>query len=51
LTKRDILLKERNRLGGKIGVYEMPADTLIELDEPEDWDSVERMLLARLRHK
>jgi N-acylneuraminate cytidylyltransferase len=49
LTKRDILLREKNRLGGKIGVYEMPADALLELDEPEDWNVVERMLLARLR--
>ncbi len=51
LTKRDILLKEKDRLGGKIGIHEMPADTMIELDEPEDWDTVERMLLARLRDK
>jgi CMP-N-acetylneuraminic acid synthetase len=49
LTKRDILLKDKDRLGGKIGIHEMPADTMIELDEPEDWDTVERMLLARSR--
>lgn len=47
ITKRDVLLKEGQRLGGNIGIYEMPADTITELDEPADWDAVERMLLMR----
>ena len=51
LTKRDILLNKKNRLGGKIGIREMAADTTIELDEPDDWDSVERILLARRSNK
>ena len=50
LTKRIVLLKGKSRLGGKIGVHEMPADTLAELDEPRDWDTVERLLLARQRN-
>jgi N-acylneuraminate cytidylyltransferase len=49
LTKRAILLNEKNRLGGKIGIHEMSPHTLAEIDEPEDWDMIERLLLARLR--
>ena len=47
ITRRDVLTNEGQRLGGDIGVYEMPADSMIELDEPEDWNAVERRLLAR----
>lgn len=33
-----------NRLGGRIGVYEMPAWTATEIDEPEDLIVVENLL-------
>ena len=46
-TRAAILERFRNRLGGKIGIYEMPADTLAEIDEPEDWHVVEQALMAR----
>lgn len=44
ITKREILEKEQNRLGGKIGVYTLPDYMAIEIDEPDDWNSIERIL-------
>ncbi|MBT3465320.1 acylneuraminate cytidylyltransferase family protein [archaeon] len=35
--KTDGFLKEKNRLFGKIGIYEMPYDTSFEIDEPFDF--------------
>ena len=46
-TRRELLQRDRCRLGGKIGVFVMPDDCAVELDEPEDWTAVERLLLAR----
>ncbi|MCX6350260.1 MAG: HAD hydrolase family protein [Bacteroidetes bacterium] len=40
-TKKEILEKEQCRLGGKIGVYEMPEHTALEIDEPFDWQLAE----------
>lgn len=40
------ILKNGNRLGGKIGVYEMPEYTATEIDEPDDW-----MILENLMYK
>jgi CMP-N-acetylneuraminic acid synthetase len=47
LTKREILERFQCRLGGNIGIYEMNASTAVEIDEPEDWDFVERLLMQR----
>ncbi len=47
ITKKEILEREKNRLGGNIGIYVMPEVTEVELDEPEDWAHVERHLLGR----
>ncbi len=47
ITKREILERHKCRLGGKIGIYEMEESTAVEIDEPEDWDRVEKLLLAR----
>lgn len=44
LTRREILQKYRNRLGGKIGIYVMRGESAGELDAPEDWPVVERLL-------
>jgi len=46
-TKRDILKNQECRLGGHIGIYEMTADSAVEIDEPEDWKTVEKYLLNR----
>ena len=45
LTSRHILESQRNRLGGRVGIFEMSAETAIEIDNPEDWEAAERCLL------
>lgn len=47
ITKREVLETHRCRLGGNIGIFMMPDDTLTELDAVVDWDVVEKLLLAR----
>ncbi len=44
LTKRAVLEKYKCRLGGEIGIFEMPEETMLEIDEPSDWDAVEELL-------
>ena len=48
-TKRSILEQTNCRLGGSTGIYEMAAESAVEIDEPEDWRLVERALLDRSR--
>lgn len=36
--------KDQNRLSGTIAIYEMPEDTAIEIDEPNDWLLIENLL-------
>ena len=38
------ILASCNRLSGKIGIYEMPEYTAIEIDEPDDWIIVENLM-------
>lgn len=38
------ILSNGNRLGGKIGIYEMPEYTATEIDEPDDWMILERLM-------
>jgi len=45
LTKAEILRQHRCRLGGKIGIYAMPPQTMIEIDEPADLSTVEKILI------
>lgn len=40
------ILDSKNRLSGKIGIYEMPEYTATEIDEPDDW-----IILENLMHK
>ncbi|MCL2436402.1 MAG: N-acylneuraminate cytidylyltransferase [Clostridiales bacterium] len=49
ITSRDLLLKKECRLSGNIKTVEMPPESYIELDEPEDWAVVEALLLKRER--
>jgi N-acylneuraminate cytidylyltransferase len=49
ITSRDMLLKGKCRISGKIKTVEMAAESYIELDEPEDWLIVE-MLLEKRKH-
>jgi CMP-N-acetylneuraminic acid synthetase len=44
ITKKSILERYECRLGGRIGIYEMPENTSVEIDEPEDWEMVSRLL-------
>jgi N-acylneuraminate cytidylyltransferase len=34
----------KNRLSGNIGIYEMPEYTAVEIDEPDDWAIVEKLM-------
>jgi len=43
-TKRAILLTNQCRLGGRIGVFEMPEETAVEVDNPTDWLIVEQLV-------
>ncbi|MDR2207310.1 MAG: acylneuraminate cytidylyltransferase [Flavobacteriaceae bacterium] len=38
------ILKDKNRLSGKIGIYEMPEHTSVEIDEPDDWAIAENLM-------
>lgn len=42
-TVRNIL-QNGNRIGGKIGIYEMPEYTATEIDEPDDWIVLENLM-------
>lgn len=41
------ILKSKNRLSGKISLYEMPEESGFEIDEPSDWTIVEGLLKSR----
>ena len=46
------ILSNGNRLGGKIGIYEMPEYTATEIDEPDDWIVLENLMRKHiLSHK
>ncbi len=45
LTKRETLLKNKNRLGGKIGIFLLPESKAVDIDEPADWPEAENKLL------
>jgi len=45
LTGRSVLGEYKCRIGGRIGMFEMPAETTLEIDEPSDWCAVEHLLL------
>lgn len=46
-TSRSLLERTSCRLGGRTGIYEMAAESAVEIDEREDWAIVERALLDR----
>jgi len=33
--------------GGQVSIYEMPAETATEIDEPDDWERMENTLQQR----
>lgn len=44
INSRSNYLRDRCRLSGKIGAYEMPEETYFEIDEPSDWIVIEHLL-------
>ncbi len=51
LTRKEILAKNKNRLGGKIGIFLLPEEKAIDIDEPADWAVVEKHLLRQLKDR
>ena len=47
ITSREALLLSQCRISGNIKTVEMPQESYIELDEPDDWLVVERLLERR----
>tara|TARA_B110001452_G_scaffold113026_1_gene93778 strand:+ start:93 stop:1253 length:1161 start_codon:yes stop_codon:yes gene_type:complete len=47
-TTRQQFIKSKNRLGGKVGLVIMPENTMTEIDEPTDWDIVEKLIINQL---
>jgi N-acylneuraminate cytidylyltransferase len=47
ITKRKTLEETSCRLGGKIGIYKMPKDSAIEIDEPKDFNVIAKLLKRR----
>ena len=43
ISKVGNIKKSENRLSGKIGIYEMPEYTAIEIDEEDDWTIAEKI--------
>lgn len=41
----------KNRLSGKIGIYEMPEYTATEIDEPDDWIVLEELMCRHVLAK
>ncbi|PZU84832.1 MAG: acylneuraminate cytidylyltransferase [Chryseobacterium sp.] len=44
INKVGNILKDKNRLSGKIGLFEMPEFTSFEIDEPDDWVIAEQLM-------
>lgn len=51
ITSRTRLLETGNRISGNVKACEMSEDTFFEIDEPDDWLIIEKMLERRLREK
>lgn len=47
LTVREMLFTNKNRLGGRIGIFLLPEERGIDIDEPADWPVAEKMLKNR----
>jgi N-acylneuraminate cytidylyltransferase len=47
ITKKEILVKHKCRLGGKIGVYEMGNMHSLELDEFDDWNIMSKKIKSK----
>ena len=45
------ILRDKNRLSGKTGIYEMPEYTGLEIDEPDDWWIAEKLMYKYVLEK
>lgn len=45
------ILRDKNRLSGKIGLYEMPEYTSFEIDEPDDWSIMEALMKRHILNR
>ena len=45
------IVRDKNRLSGKIGIYEMPEYTAIEIDEEDDWLMAEMIMKKHVLSK
>jgi len=50
-STKKVFLKSKNRLSGKIGLLEMPEESLLEIDTKTDWLAIEQILIERLKKK
>lgn len=48
ISKVTNILESGNRLSGKIGIYTMPEYTAVEIDEEDDWLTVEKLITKYL---
>jgi YrbI family 3-deoxy-D-manno-octulosonate 8-phosphate phosphatase len=44
INKASNVLRDKNRLSGKVALYEMPEFTAFEIDEPDDWVIAEQLM-------
>lgn len=49
ITSKERLVETGNRISGRIKAVEMSEDTFFEIDEPSDWEIIERLLNRRLQ--
>lgn len=47
ITSREALLKSRNRISGRTGIYEMSAESYFEIDDETDWIIAEQLIKRR----
>lgn len=48
ISKVGAILETKNRLSGEIGLFEMPEDSFIEIDEEDDWLLAENLMKRNL---
>ena len=46
-TTKEAFLQSNNRVSGSIGLFEMPEETLMEIDSVSDWNIIENLLIER----
>jgi len=45
------ILRDKNRLSGKVGIFEMPAYSATEIDDPDDWIVAENLFAKHILKK